>query len=115
MEEKEKLENKENCCDDKSCEGCHNCHSMMHGCHHWKKCHIIRKIIMIVVVILAFCFGVQWGEMRSGLRGDYRFERGGMMNWGYGPQLNSRWNDTITPTTGTVTVDVSKTPETPKQ
>ena len=112
MEDKEKVEGKNNCCEDKSncCGHCmHGMHSMHGWCKHFGgKCHIIRKIIWIFLIIIAFCIGAQWGEMHSGIRGDYRFERGGMMDWGYnyGPKLNSGVNTV----TGTATVDVSKTP-----
>lgn len=78
----------------------------------------MKKIIMIVLIILAFCLGSEWGEMKGEWRGGGRFERGGMMNWGYGRFENQ--NIDLNKGTGTVTVEVAKpaaptTPTTPKQ
>jgi len=88
------------------CEGKGNCeHAMANCCHHMKKCHMMRKIIWIVIIILAFSFGSEWGEMKGQLRGnDGRFERGGMMNWGQ----NKFYNNDIKGTSDSVTVKVAE-------
>jgi len=85
MEEEKKV----GCCENKDGVACG--HGMAHCCHNWKKCHMIKRIIMIVVIIVAFCLGSQWGEMKGEYRNN-RFERGGMMNWGYG-QFEGKGNN----------------------
>jgi len=107
MEDKEKMDCKNNCCEEtKGCSHCMCGCSNMHGCfHHWNKKHLVRRIIFIFLIIAAFCFGTQYGMMRSWDRGDYRFERGSMMGWGY-RQIQPAQQDA----TGSVTVDVTKTP-----
>ncbi|MCX6754009.1 MAG: hypothetical protein NTV03_03075, partial [Candidatus Nomurabacteria bacterium] len=89
-----------------SCEGKGKCdHGMGNCCHNWKKCHMMRRIIMIIAIIIAFCLGTQWGEMKGEFRNGNRFERGGMMNWSYN---NSNKDQIKSPlkATGSVTVDV---------
>ena len=105
----ENEEKKGDCCENKDGGKCE--HGMMNCCHNWKKCHMMRKIIMIIVLIIAFCLGTQWGEMKSERRGEYRFGGRNMMNWDYG----SRYND-IQQGSGSVTVEVKKdavSPSTP--
>jgi len=64
------IEEKGSCCEGKGkCD-----HGMSNCCHNWKKCHMMRRIIMIIVIIIAFCLGTQWGEMRGEFRGGDRFE-----------------------------------------
>ena len=105
------MENEEmkGCCENKE-GGMACCHSMSNCCHNWRKCHIMKKIVMLVIIIIAFCLGSQWGEMKSESRGGQRFERGGMMNWGYGKLENKNIN--LDEGTGSVTVEVTK-PATP--
>ena len=106
----ENNEGKKGCCEGKeNCEHGMSCsHGMGSCCHSWKKCHIMRKIIMIIILIVVFCLGAQWGEMRSEFRGNrFGFERGGMMNWGYGRLDTSDLQKGV----GTVTVDVKKIPD----
>ena len=65
---------------------------------------MVKNIVWIILIIIAFCLGSQWGEMKSIYRGD-RFERGGMMKWG-----GNRYNAKVVPAhsaTGEVTVDVA--------
>jgi hypothetical protein len=86
------------------CEGKGKCdHGMGNCCHNWKKCHMMRRIIMIIAIIIAFCLGTQWGEMK----GEYRGGRGGMMNWGYG-RFNNEQTKIPENTSGSVTVQVNK-------
>lgn len=96
-------EEKGGCCDNKGkCD-----HSIGNCCHNWKKCHMMRKIIMLIIIIIAFCLGTQWGEMRGEYRGGDRLERGSMMNWGYGKLYNEQAK-TPENTSGSVTVQVNK-------
>ncbi|MEI7689056.1 MAG: hypothetical protein WCI91_02615 [Candidatus Nomurabacteria bacterium] len=99
-------EEKKGCCENKDGVKCE--HGMMNCCHNWKQCHMIRKIIMIIVLIIVFCLGTQWGEMKSERREGYRFGGRNMMNLDYG----NRYND-IQQGSGTVTVEVKKDTETP--
>ena len=78
-------ENKKGCCEDK--ENCN--HGMANCCNNWKKCPMVRRIIWIVIIIIAFCLGSQWGEMKSEFRRSH-YERGGMMNWNYGNKLDAK-------------------------
>ena len=103
----ENEEKKMGCCENKDGTKCE--HGMHGCCHNWKKCHMIKKLFVLIIIILAFCLGTKWGEMKSESRGDYRFERGGMMNWGYG-RLESDNNITPQSATGAVTVQVNKLP-----
>lgn len=52
-------ENKGNCCEgkEKSCCG----HGMGACCHNGRKYHILKSIIFVIVIIIAFCAGSQWG------------------------------------------------------
>lgn len=91
----------ENCCENK--DGVKCCHGMANCCHNWKRCHLIRTVVIILVLIVVFCLGAQWGEMKANSR-DFRFERGGMMNWlGYKNITDQQKG------VGSVTVDVNKT------
>jgi hypothetical protein len=81
--------------------GC--CDSGMHGCHHWNKCRGMKYIVVVVLLIIAFCLGTQWGEMRSHTR-NYNFGRG-MMNWNYKnvkPLTGDEIPNTPTPSTQTI-------------
>ncbi|MFA7000385.1 MAG: hypothetical protein WC241_04740 [Candidatus Paceibacterota bacterium] len=103
----ENNEGKKGCCEGKeNCEhGMSCCHGMGSCGHSMKKCCIMRKIIMIIILVVIFCLGAQWGEMRSEFRGNrFGFERGGMMNWGYGKLDTSD----LQKGAGAVTVDVKK-------
>lgn len=98
------MENEEKkCCMNGDCEKCKG-KKMGMCCGHsgcGGKCHMIRKIVYIVIIIIAFCLGTQWGEIKSEREGG-RFERGGMMNWGYN-QFQTNQQKGV----GSVTVDVS--------
>ncbi len=104
-------ENKEkvNCCENK--EKCGHCEGK-HCCNNWKKCHLVKRIVWIIIVILAFCAGSQWGEMKAKTDRDYRFERGGMMGWGY----NQQQNQGVETKTDSVTIKVvDPNAQSPKQ
>lgn len=61
-----------------SCNHCGTCEGM-----HGHKKHMMVKIFMLVVIILAFCLGNQIGELKGELRGSYGHGKyGRMMNWG---------------------------------
>ncbi|MFA6251287.1 MAG: hypothetical protein WC603_01515 [Candidatus Paceibacterota bacterium] len=96
------MEENKNCCENKEKGCCDN--SSMHGCCHLKKCHGMKYLIVIVLLIVAFCLGTQWGEMRSYTK-NYSFGRG-MMNWNYKnvkPLTGDEIPNTPAPSTGTVT------------
>lgn len=106
MEDKEKIENKNNCCGGENNSSCyiHNRCNMHGRCPQLGgRCHIIRKIIFVFIIIAAFCFGTQYGMMRSSYRSDYRFERGGMMGSNY-----NRIQPDQQKNIGSVTIDVTK-------
>jgi hypothetical protein len=76
-----KMEN--NCCENKGKENCcenkNNCENMNYGSCGYKKCHMIKRLLIIIIVVIAFCMGTQWGEMRAYTHGSGY--GGGMMNW----------------------------------
>lgn len=82
----EKEESNKVCCEEAKSNCCReheNCeHGMTNCCKNWKKCHLMKLVAIAIVIIIAFCLGSQWGELKSESR-NYRFERGSrMMNWG---------------------------------
>jgi hypothetical protein len=71
-----------NVCNGGDCGKCGCNHGdMHHGCCGWKKCRMIKKIIWIVIVIIAFCLGTQLGELKAMAR--YNNFGGRGMMWGY--------------------------------
>ena len=112
-----------NCCEGKEiCEhkDGEKCEHKMSCCHNWKKCHMMKKIVCLVIILLAFWAGTEWGERKFEWRGGDRFERGGMMNWGYGKFQNKNTTPEQTSGTGSVTVQVKApvtdtTPTAPQQ
>ena len=110
----EKEENKKGCCEEiktECCDSKEKCCNMVNNCsHNWKKCHMAKKVITIIIIIIAFCLGTQWGEMKGEWRGN-RFQRGMMYN-DYG-RFESRAIDSQQKVVGEVTVDVSKNPQAP--
>ncbi len=79
-------ENKEkvSCCENNCCENKENCnHVCKKCCCNWKKCHLIKKLVWVVLIIIAFCAGSQWGEMKAKTDRGFMFERGGMGGWNY--------------------------------
>ncbi|HEY5588647.1 MAG TPA: hypothetical protein VIK86_06800 [Candidatus Paceibacterota bacterium] len=76
-----KMENNEkvNCCEHK--EG-NSCEHIGHGCCGWKKCHMMKLVLIVIIIIAAFCMGAQWGQMRAYIRNGGGASYGtGMMNW----------------------------------
>lgn len=77
MEEENKKEEK--CCENGSCEKCKHC-PMMACCAGKKHCHFLKLLIVVVVLVVIFCLGVQLGELKEEARSCHS-SRGGMMNW----------------------------------
>ena len=59
----ENEEKKMSCCEGKDNVKCE--HGMTNCCHNWKKCHMMRKLFMLIIIVITFCLGSQWGEMKS--------------------------------------------------
>jgi hypothetical protein len=74
----ENEEKKGECCENKDGGKCE--HGMTNCCHNWKKCHMLKRIAVVILVILAFCLGSQWGEIKSEFRGNRYYNNRGMMN-----------------------------------
>ena len=72
---------------------------------------MMKKLFVIILLVVAFCLGTQWGEMKGEYRGGRNFEKGGMMNWGYGKTVSPDLQNA----TGSVTVEVAKPAVAPKQ
>ena len=102
----ENQEEKKTCCESKeSCEhGAHSC------CGNWKSCRMVKIIFAVIVIIIAFHLGTQWGEMRGEYRNNNRFERGGMMNWNF-DRFDNRLEGIQQREIDEVTVDVTNTPQ----
>ena len=99
------MEENKNNCEGKMCGGCHGCHGC--GMH---KCHALKWLIKIFILLLVFCLGVQFGEFKSGVKGNYRFYRGDMMDWGY-QNVKSLDTNLVSPTAqtpSTTTPEVKK-------
>lgn len=104
----EKVENKKVCCEGK--EKCEHKGAYCHGCK-WNKCCIVKIIIAIALIALAFYLGTQ---MKDGERGDRngRLNEQGMINW----KNNNQPKGEVTEATGEVTIQVKDAPaEAPKQ
>jgi len=95
------------------CEGKENCEHGMHGCcGNWRKCRMLKIIFAIIVVIIAFHLGAQWGERRGEYRNN-RFERSGMMNWNF-DRFDNRSEGIQQRGTDEVKIDVKDTPVIPQ-
>ena len=68
----------DNCCEEKGKAHDEKC---AHSCCNWKKCHMIKNILIVIIIIAAFCMGTQWGQMRAYTRGINYDSGSGMMNW----------------------------------
>jgi len=96
------------CCAEKSCENCSKDNMEKGCCCHWKKCRIMKKVLWIFVIILAFTLGSQVGEMKS-----YKYRDGGcgMRSWGYKGDYIQRSTDSSAE--GQITIPVTQTPQAP--
>jgi len=74
------MEENKNCCE-KPCEKNEHC-CAMGKCCMWKKCPTMKHLIWLVIIIVIFCLGAQFGELKSQARGYHNY-RGEMMNWDY--------------------------------
>lgn len=75
------MEENKNCCGNKESEKSENCCG--NKCCMWKKCPMMKNLLWVILIIIAFYIGIQLGELKSEARG-YRFEGNGrMMNWDY--------------------------------
>ncbi len=70
-----------NCCENKEKENCceNNCDYINKSSCGYKRCYMIKRLLIIIIVVIAFCMGTQWGEMRAYTHGSTY--GGGMMNW----------------------------------
>jgi hypothetical protein len=90
------MENEEKKCEEGCKEKCGGCRGMTfmsaHGCHGGKCHHLIKIILMLVIVMMIFCFGFKLGSITGSIReGRYEhsrsFNKGGygmMRGYGYG-------------------------------
>lgn len=110
---------KAGCCEEKDKTCCGG--GISSCCHNWKKCHMMKIIFSLAVILIIFYVGFQCGEMRNDFKRDYGYGRG-MMNDGYG-RYNDGYGKYNQRQESGVTVDVIKvkepvtpvTPTTPKQ
>ena len=75
------------------------------GCCGWKKCCMIKKLIWVVLIIIAFMIGAEFGEIKSSLRhsSNYGYK---MMNWG-GEKSSYKNNEESVKTPQATTKDVA--------
>lgn len=88
--ESSEVENKGGCCMPKMCCG-------------MKKCRGMKVLFIIILLIISFHMGTQWGELKSEVRGGREF-RGGMMDWNY---------KVVKPVTDDTTINTPVAPTTP--
>ncbi len=81
MASQKNMEENKNRCENCSCEKMNSCCSSKKCCS-WNKCHLFRYLLLILILMMTFCLGSQFGELKSQARG-YNIQRGGMMNWDY--------------------------------
>jgi hypothetical protein len=93
------MEENKKCCESGESENKGEC-CMSKMCCSMKKCHGMKFFMMIIVMVVVFCLGVQLGELKSEARGGREF-RGKMMDWNY-KAVKPITDDTIidTPITG---------------
>jgi|GEM_PF-5275062 len=75
------MEENKNCCENKGCDKKEDCCHLNRCC--MKKCHLVGILIGIVLLVLVFCLGAQYSQLKSETRGGRYIERGEMMDWGY--------------------------------
>ena len=78
-------------CNGGGCDGCGSCHGnmMSHGCCGGKKCHLVKMIIRIVIIVIIFCVGIQIGELKSMMRSNNFGGRNMMWSYNSGPNWKS--------------------------
>ncbi|MEK7459873.1 MAG: hypothetical protein AAB636_02295 [Patescibacteria group bacterium] len=88
-------------------DACGGCCKKKCGMGMWGGCckshSIVRVIFWIIIVIIIFCFGVQYGQMRSGYKFGHPYYN---MMRGYGDDFDrvkmmKDYNKNVTPETGT--------------
>lgn len=75
------MEENKNCCDNGSYEKINNC-CCLKKCCSWNRCHLLRYLLLLLVIIMTFCLGSQFGELKSESRNFHNYRKG-MMNWEY--------------------------------
>jgi len=75
------MEENKNCCENMSCEKMKSCCST-NKCCNWRKCDIFKYLLLLLVLLITFCLGSQFGELRAQIRKEHNF-RGNMMDWNY--------------------------------
>lgn len=78
MEENKK---EEKCCEGTSCDK-NKCCPMISHCMGKKHCCILKFLVLIVVLMIVFCLGVQLGKLKEAA-GSCRMHQGQGMNFGY--------------------------------
>lgn len=90
------MEENKNCCDNECSQKMDNC-CYSKKCCSWNKCCLLRYLLLFLVIIMTFCLGSQFGELKSQTRNFHNY-RNGMMNWNYKvvkPIVNSEAQATI--------------------
>jgi hypothetical protein len=74
-------ENKSNC---ENCSEKYNCpcYNNTNKCCSWKSSHLARCIFLVIIIVLAFCIGSQYGKIKAYM-GNYNFHKCRMMDWKY--------------------------------
>ena len=75
------MEENKNCCDNEWYKKMNNCY-LSKKCCSWNNCHLLRYLLLLLVIIMTFCLGSQFGELKSQTR-NFHNCRSGMMNWNY--------------------------------
>ena len=100
------------CCTDGACEKCKDKSGMC--CGHkccMRKCHMLKIIVPIVIIIIAICFGFVMGSHMGNFRG--RGENQRFMNNRYGIPIGN-YNTVTGSTTVKVIPDTTTPPTTPQ-
>lgn len=74
-------ENKNNCENCSKKDNC-PCYNNTNKCYSWKSCPLARCLFLIIIIVLAFCLGSQYGKIKAHMN-NYNFYQGKMMNWKY--------------------------------
>jgi hypothetical protein len=101
------MEENKKCCEKGDCEKCNTCCGMPRCCS-WHKCHMMKYLVWLVIIIVVFCLGAQYGEMKSSLKGP-RYD-GRMMNWNT-DRFENKFNKDNMRVNDSVTVEVQEPTE----